>query len=405
MALAIALILLVIASVLFQIYSPWWFTPVASNWGNIDDTFIITGLVTGAFFIGINLFIAYAIIRFRHKPGHKADYQPENKKLEWTLIGLTSVGIIAMLAPGLLVYSKFVSVPEDAETFEVVGQQWQWSFRFPGDDGQLGSSDARLITPDNPLGVNPDDPRGQDDRLVLSNELHLAIDQPVKALMRSKDVLHNFYVPQFRVKMDMVPGQVSYIWFTPIRTGRFEILCAELCGLGHYNMRGHVSVESAEQYQTWLTSLPTFAQLQQRNRQQTQTLSDASPETLLSAGAEIAQAQGCLGCHSLDGSKGVGPSWLNLYGNQETLIDGQQVLVDADYLIESILNPAEQLVRGYPPAMPPYRLNSAQLQALVAYMQSLSTLKPPRPTSPPETAEPTTTNNTHTKIDKGATYE
>jgi len=405
MALAIALILLVIASVLFQIYSPWWFTPVASNWGNIDDTFIITGLVTGIFFIGINLFIAYAIIRFRHKPGHKADYQPENKKLEWTLIGLTSVGIIAMLAPGLLVYSEFVSVPEDAETFEVVGQQWQWSFRFPGDDGQLGSSDARLISPDNPLGVNPDDPRGQDDRLVLSNELHLAIDQPVKALMRSKDVLHNFYVPQFRVKMDMVPGQVSYIWFTPIRTGRFEILCAELCGLGHYNMRGHVSVESAKQYQAWLTALPTFAQLQQRNQQQTQTLSDATPETLISAGAQLAQAQGCLGCHSIDGNKGVGPSWLNLYGSQETLIDGQQIRVDADYLIESILNPAEQLVRGYSPSMPPYRFNSAQLQALVAYMQSLSTLKPPLSTSPPEALEPTTSDSAHTKIDKGATYE
>ena len=399
MALAIALIIIVLASVLFQIFSPWWFTPVASNWGHIDDTFIITGLITGVVFIAINLFIAYCLIRFRHRPGRKAEYQVENKKLEWTLIGLTSVGIIAMLAPGLVVYSEFVSVPEDAETLEVVGQQWQWSFRFPGDDGQLGSSDARLISVDNPLGINPHDPRGQDDRLVLSNQLHLALDQPVRLLMRSKDVLHNFYVPQFRVKMDMVPGQVSYIWLTPTRSGRFEILCAELCGIGHYHMRGHVTVETAEDYQVWLSGLPTFAQLSLSNHEQAETLTDASPAELISAGEQLAQAQGCLGCHSIDGSPSVGPSWLNLYGSQETLIDGQQVLVDAAYLSESILNPAEQLVRGYPPTMPVYRLNSAQLRPLLSYIQSLSSI------TPPESATLTNPDSAHTKIDKGTAHE
>ena len=114
-----------------------------------------------------------------------------------------------------------------------MGQQWQWSFRFPGEDGVLGTSDFRNIGPENPFGLNPDDPNGQDDVLIEGGELHLPLDRPVKVLLRSIDVLHDFYVPEFRAKMDMVPGVVTYFWFTPTRTGTFEVLCFELCGTGH----------------------------------------------------------------------------------------------------------------------------------------------------------------------------
>ena len=263
MVLAIVLVSLIIGSVLFHLLSPWYLTPIASNWGTIDDTVTITFWVTGIVFVAINLFMAYAVMRYRHRKGARADYAPENKKLEVWLVGLTTVGIVAMLAPGLFVWAKIIRVPQDAMVFEAVGKQWHWSFRFPGQDGVLGTVDARHVSDKNPFGMNPDDPNGQDDVLISSPQLHLPIGRPVKALLRSVDVLHDFSVPQFRVKMDLVPGLVTYVWFTPTRTGEFDLLCLELCGLAHYTMRGRVIVEEERAFQAWLSSYPTFAQSSQ----------------------------------------------------------------------------------------------------------------------------------------------
>ncbi len=185
--------------------------------------------------------------------------------LEWCLTWLTSVGVVIMLAPGLYVWNQFVSVPEGAARIEVVGQQWQWTYRLPGKDGKLGTSNSRLISSDNPFGVNPKDPNGRDDVLVDDSELHIPIGKPVKILLRSIDVLHDFYVPEFRAKMDMVPGTVTYFWFTPIRTGTFDVLCFELCGVGHYAMRGKVVVEEEAAYNAWLGEQETFAQSMARS--------------------------------------------------------------------------------------------------------------------------------------------
>ncbi|WP_048648519.1 cytochrome c oxidase subunit II [Nitratireductor soli] len=261
MAVALVLVLVVVGSILFHILSPWWWSPIASNWGYIDQTLIITFWITGAVFSAVVLFMAYCVFRFRHREGVKADYNPENKKLEWWLTAVTAVGVAAMLAPGLYVWSQFITVPDDATEVEVVGQQWQWSYRLPGQDGRLGKSDNRLVTYENPLGIDPDDPYGQDDVVIEAADLHLPIDKPVKMLLRSIDVLHDFYVPEFRAKMDMVPGTVTYFWFTPTRTGTFEVLCAELCGTGHGYMRGIVMVDTEEDYQAWLDGQTTFAQL------------------------------------------------------------------------------------------------------------------------------------------------
>lgn len=260
MIFAIVLILLTVGSVAFHFWSPWWFTPIASNWGNIDGIIILTFAVTGAVFVAVNLFMAYAVIRYRHRKDSKALYEPENKKLEIWLSVFTTVGVIAMLAPGLVVWNKYVSVPEDAAVIEAVGQQWQWTFRFPGRDGVLGTAETRLITADNPFGLNPDDPYGRDDILVEDSEVHIPVGGPIKMALRSKDVLHDFYVPNFRAKMDLVPGLTTYFWFTPIRTGTFDIICAELCGVGHHTMRGTVVVEEQAAYQAWLDDQPTFAE-------------------------------------------------------------------------------------------------------------------------------------------------
>lgn len=366
MAMAIILVLIVIASVLFHLLAPWHAAPPASNWASIDTTLFITLIISGIFFIAITVFMAVAVMRFRHKEGSRAAYQPENKRLEFWLIVVTSIGIAGMLAPGLVVYNDFIRVPKNAYELEVVSQQWQWAYRFPGQDGKLGKSDIKFVDSVNPLGLDPKDPAGQDDVLIKSNEVHLPLNQPVKVLLRSKDVLHNFYIPQIRSKMDMVPGMVSYFWFTPTVIGKYEVLCAEYCGVGHYNMRGHMIVEEQGAFDQWLNSQPTFAQT-------LTTAAKPSQDSVLEKGRLLVEKYGCGACHSQDGSTSLGPGWKGLYGRTEQFADGTSALVDEAYVKESILDPKARLVQGYPPVMVAYTLTEDELGAVVALIKSLGT--------------------------------
>lgn len=261
MFVAVIFAIIIIASIIFHFWSPWWWTPVASNWGNIDDTIILSFWVTGAVFVGVCLFMAYCVWRYRYRPDRRAEYEPENKKLEWRLTWLTSLGVAVLLAPGLLVWNQFVTVPKNAFNVEVVAYQWGWNYRLPGEDSILGKTDAKLVSYENPYGLNLNDPNGKDDIIVQDADLHLQIDQPVKINLRSLDVIHNFYVPQFRAKMDTLPGIVSYYWFTPTKTGKYEILCAEFCGTGHYAMRGTVLVDEKKDYNNWLAQQITFEKI------------------------------------------------------------------------------------------------------------------------------------------------
>ena len=265
MAVAIAIALLVLATIAFHLFSPWWMTPIASNWGSIDTALLVTLYICAVAFVGLNLFMALALMKYRNRPGHKAHYEPENAKLEKRLTLWTGLGIAGMLAPGLIAWDQYVTVPADAAVIEATGQQWQWGFRFPGPDGVLGTAAVAHIGPDNPFGLNPRDPHGRDDVLVETSELHMPVGKPVKMVLRSKDVLHDFYVPQFRAKMDLVPGIVTYFWVTPTRTGTYDILCAELCGVGHHQMRGTVVVEEQEAFDRWLGEQMTFGQMMAQN--------------------------------------------------------------------------------------------------------------------------------------------
>ena len=260
-AVSAALALVIIGSIAFHFLTPWWWTEVASNWGNIDDTIILTFWVTGAVFCAVCLFMSYCVWRFRYSEDRKSDYKPENSKLEWTLTILTTLGVCALLAPGLIVWNKYVTVPDGASDIEVMAQQWFWNYRLPGEDGVLGLTDLRNIDDENPFGMNFDDSNGLDDILIQGDDLHILLDQSVKMNLRSIDVLHDFYIPQFRAKMDMVPGVVTYYWFTPIRTGDFEILCMEYCGTGHYAMRGRVLVDEQNDYEEWLSEQMTFEEM------------------------------------------------------------------------------------------------------------------------------------------------
>ena len=359
MAMAVALLLLVVGTILFHFLSPWWLTPIASNWQMMDDTLHITFVVTGIVFVAVNLFLAWSVLRYRHRQGQKAQYALENKKLEWWLTIVTSVGVAAMLTPGLFVWAKFVTVPKEASVVEVVGQQWTWSYRFPGQDGVLGTTDAKLITPDNPFGIDPKDPKGADDILVSSQELHLPINKPVKVLLRSKDVNHQFAVAQFRVKMDMVPGMVTYFWLTPTRTGHYDVLCEQLCGLAHFAMRGRVVVDDEKTFQTWLATKPTYSET----------------ATLVAGNAEAGHAAYavCSACHGPQGQ-----------GNQA--LNAPKLNSQAGWYLAKQLRHFKQGVRGadardtYAKQMIPMAATLADDTAInnvVAYIASLPDEPPP----------------------------
>ena len=260
----IILLILIVGSVLFHIFTPWYSTPIASNWSNIDSTIELTFWMTGAVYVLILTFMTYCVIKYGSKKNRRAEYEPESKKAEVILTVLTTIGVAGLLAPGLIVWDEYVSPPEDAMPIEAMGQQWYWNFRLPGEDGILGTTDARNINADNPFGMNENDPNGRDDILIEGDALHLLHDKPVKFLLRSIDVLHNFYVPQFRAKMDLVPGMVTFYWIRPTVIGDYEILCAELCGVGHHAMRGEVLVDEASDYQEWLSEQLTFGEIQQQ---------------------------------------------------------------------------------------------------------------------------------------------
>ena len=379
MTMAIVLFVIVVASVLFNFFSPWWFTPIASNWGGIDTALIITFWICGVAFVLIGGFMVYAIWKYRYREGQTAAYEPENTKLEWILTIATTIGVVGMLAPGLAVWDDYVNVPEEAAEVEIVGQQWAWSYRLPGADGQLGTVDSRRIAFDNPFGIIAEDTYGQDDILIARGALHLPIDEPVKALLRSKDVLHDFWVPQFRAKMDIVPGMITYMWFTPTRAGTYEVLCAELCGVGHHTMRGTVVVDERADYERWLDSQRTYADILAGVEAST----PADPQVAL--GQQLVQSNGCQACHSLDGSALIGPTWQGLWGRTETLDTGVEVVVDADYVRSSITSPNDQLVATFAPVMIAYEFTDEELDAIIAYLRESTSV--PEEASLVETGE------------------
>jgi len=367
MVLAIALVVLVVGSLVFHFLSPWTFTPIASNWGMVDSLTNTTIAVTGIAFVVVNLFVAYCVLRFRNRDGAKAAYEPESKKLEAWLTVLTTLGVAGLLAPGLFAWASIVNVPKDAQQVEALGRQWNWMYRFPGKDGVLGATDARFISDSNPFGIDPNDPKGQDDVLVAGPELHLPLGVPREVMLRSIDVLHDFTVPQFRVKMNLVPGLVTHYWFTPTKAGAFDLNCQELCGVGHFTMHGRIVVEDDAAFQSWLGSFPTFAQTT------TQVAGDPA------AGATLFAV--CAACH---GQQGEGNPAMHA-----PKLSGQ-----ADWYLARQLKNFKSGVRGggakdaYGPTMAPMASTLPDDEAIrnvVAYIKTL----------PDQPAPPTLAANLH----------
>jgi cytochrome c oxidase subunit 2 len=236
------LVLVVVATFYF---TKTWLPPLKSDRIAIDHALAITLAVTGLVFIITNLMLAWFGYAYQDGPGAKAAYWHDSPRLEmtWTLV---TAGILAIfLFNALSLWAKVTApAPADAVLIEVTGQQFAWNVRYPGKDGVLGKTDHLQASQDNPIGLVKDDPAAKDDLLLL-NQIYLPKDRPVRIQVRSMDVIHSFFLPNFRVKQDAMPGMTIDIWFTPTEVGDFEIACAEHCGLGHYRMRGQVHVVPA----------------------------------------------------------------------------------------------------------------------------------------------------------------
>jgi cytochrome c oxidase subunit 2 len=205
-------------------------------------------------FIGWILFFGYVVIRFRKSRHPKAGYGgAKTKFVLWLAIVIAVIELVIDTGFSVPVWEERAAVPseKDATVVRIVAEQFTWNVHYPGPDGIFGKTSMTLVAPDNPLGLDSQDPNGKDD-ITTINQLNIPVDKPVIIHLTSKDVIHSLNLVAMRVKQDAVPGLNIPVWFTPNVIGNYEIACAQLCGLGHYRMRGYLNVQSAADYQSWI---------------------------------------------------------------------------------------------------------------------------------------------------------
>jgi len=296
----------------------------ASNFVEGVDFTLYLILGTSVFFlVGITAVMVYFLFRYRKKKNPVATNIEHNNTLEivWTVI--PTLLVLVMFWFGWTGYRPMLTAPKGAMEIDAIGQMWKWSFEYP--NGKISDT---LIVP---------------------------IDEPVKLNLISKDVLHSLYIPAFRVKQDVVPGDEKMMWFTAQKLGTYDILCAEYCGQLHSYMLTSIRVVERNDYDTWLVTEPDT--------------SDEHP------GLTLMKRNACLSCHSQDGTKLVGPSFKGLMGKTEIVVIGDEektITIDRDYLINSIKNPNSEIVKGYlPNLMPSLPLTDEELNHIVDYIETI----------------------------------
>jgi cytochrome c oxidase subunit 2 len=205
-------------------------------------------------FVGWGLFFVYVLFRFSRRANPKADYAGAHGKLSKGLeILIVVVEMVLLIVYAIPAWARRVTFPEESQAtvVRVVGEQFAWNVQYPGPDGKFGRTDIKLVGSDNPLGLDRSDPDAKDD-ITTINQLNLPVDRPVLVRLSSKDVIHSFGLIEMRVKQDAVPGMQMPVWFIPNRVGSYEISCSQLCGLGHFRMRGFVTVQTDADYRKWL---------------------------------------------------------------------------------------------------------------------------------------------------------
>jgi cytochrome c oxidase subunit II len=288
--------------------------------------FFLTG-ITLSFTAIIFLTIFYFSVKYRRRSEEERPPQIEGSpvlEIIWALIpALLTVVIFVWSAS---IYFRNSRAPRASAEIFAIGKQWMWQLQHPEGPREI-------------------------------NELHVPVNIPIKITMTSEDVIHDFYIPAFRVKKDVLPGRYTSIWFQATKTGTFHFFCAQYCGAEHAGMIGWVHVMAPAEYEQWLSGgLPR--------------------ETMEVRGARLFNQLGCFTCHVADGT-GRGPSFVNLYGKPVQLVDGRTVTADDAFIRGCILTPFKQLVAGYPPLMPTYQgqVSEDQILQLIAYIKSLNTEK------------------------------
>ena len=276
--------------------------------------------------------MAYSLIVFHRKKGDTTDaeHMEGNTKLEiaWTIVPLFVVMAFAYMGAANL--AEIRRVDPDAMIVKVHAIQWSWSFEYPAVNGVS----------------------------VISNELHLPVGKQVLLRMTSSDVIHSFWVPEFRVKQDVVPGRITELRVTPTREGNYKVRCAELCGTSHAYMEKPVVISSQTGFNNWMSEQLKLAEQQA-----------ATPE---GHGQALVTANGCAACHSINGAAGIGPTWFGLYGSQVKLSDGSIVTADDAYITESIKAPQAKIVAGFETQlMPNFGLPDSDIADIVAYIKTL----------------------------------
>ena len=249
------ILVLIVTSLYYFIAGPYWFPPLASeHGGRIDSLFMAVLVVTGIAFVLVQGALGFFVARYGSNGTEHAAYWHDNPKAEAGLLIMTAVILTVLVFMGQRVWASiyFSDEPANATIIQVTGEQFSWTFHYAGADGQFGRTDTKLITSTNNVGIDRQDPMAKDD-IVSQNVMHVPVGKPVRVKLRSKDVIHSFFLPNIRIKQDAVPGMAIEVWFTPTKPGEYEIACAELCGLGHYRMKGALTVDqSQDAFNKWL---------------------------------------------------------------------------------------------------------------------------------------------------------
>lgn len=285
-----------------------------------------TSVISLVLVVGAMLLFVYKYRAKSRSANEKVEKSADHStvlEVTWSVIPL--IICVALFVWGFKGYVDLRTPPKDSLEIRATAQKWKWVFTYPGG--------------------------------FVDDTLHVPVNRPVRIVINAMDVLHSLYIPNFRVKMDAVPGRYTDLWFNATKEGSYPVFCTEYCGTSHSDMLSQVVVHPPGGYEKWL-------------KEQADKLLTLPPEEL---GKLLYEKQGCNVCHSVDGTPKIGPSWKGLYGKQEPLTDGTTVAVDENYLRESITEPNAKIVRGFVPSMPTYlgKLKDKEIDGIIAYIKSL----------------------------------
>lgn len=308
----------------------WLPSRASSAAGDVDRVFNLIFGISLFFFLLVVFLMCLFVLRYRKRRDEFLDRAPNHNtpiEILWTVIPLLLVVLIFW--QGFKVFLDMATPPQNAYEIQVTGQKWKWLFTYPSG--------------------------------YVDEKLHVPVGRPVRLVLSSEDVIHSFFVPEFRVKRDAVPGRYTKTWFEATRPGEYDIFCAEYCGTSHSDMHSTVVVHPPGDFEKWLAGAADF-------------LSKLPPAE---AGGKLFGSRGCAQCHSVDGRAGIGPTLKDLFGHPVPLRGGGNVVADENYIRESILEPQAKVVAGFEPVMPTYkgRLKDKEIGAIIEYLKSQSQAK------------------------------